>query len=86
MAPRRTVRRTRAAARQINVGVIRVGMPVKKVKVAEEAVVEDALVAAGLRLKETESITLNGVESDLDEVLENNDTIMLTRSIAGGQL
>ena len=66
------------------VKVGRVGATIQEVSLEEGSVVEDALEAAKLSPKATESVRVNGEDVDMDYELEDGDRVMLVKDIRGG--
>jgi sulfur carrier protein ThiS len=66
------------------VHVARSGSKVIDVCLNGEHTVEDALKAAGLNVKGTEEIRVNGEVVETDYELEENDRVVLAKNIAGG--
>jgi len=68
----------------IEVKVGRVGAEIKEVSLEEGATVEEALVAAGLSAKTSETVRINGEDADFDDEVEDGDRVMLVKDIRGG--
>lgn len=68
----------------IEVQVGRFGRPVVNIQLDNGSTVEDALDEADLTAKKSETVTLNGDAVEMDEELEDNDIILLTRNVQGG--
>lgn len=66
------------------VHVARSGSKVIDVCLNGEHTVEDALKAAGLNVKASEEIRVNGEVVETDYELEENDRVVLAKNIAGG--
>jgi sulfur carrier protein ThiS len=69
----------------ITVKVARTGGLVKEIALNGKHTVEDALIAAGLTVKASEEIRVNGESVDADYELEDGDRIVLAKNIAGGR-
>ena len=69
----------------ITVKVGRTGSKVFEVALNGERDVESALKAAGITKKESEDISVNGQDVDLDYELEDNDRVILIKNIEGGR-
>ena len=76
----------------ISVQVGRVGMKLQEVMLGSgNQTVDDALEAAGIDLKDEESIRVNGEDHvngddvDGDTILDNHDVVLLVKSIDGGR-
>ena len=69
---------------EIMVKVARTGSKVVEVALNGGREVRDALEAAGISKKESEEISVNGEEADLDYELEDGDRVVLTKNIEGG--
>ena len=69
---------------EIMVKVARTGSKVVEIALNGAREVRDALEAAGISKKESEEISVNGEEADLDYELEDGDRVVLTKNIEGG--
>ena len=71
--------------KSIEVQAGRFGRPVETLEMSEGDTIEDALEEAGLKVRSTESVTLNGDSTDISEELQDDDVIILTRNVEGGR-
>jgi len=69
---------------EIMVKVARTGSKVVEIALNGNREVRDALEAAGISKKESEEISVNGEEANLDYELEDGDRVVLTKNIEGG--
>jgi sulfur carrier protein ThiS len=69
----------------IEVKVARTGSQVKEICLNGDHTVQDALDAAGLNVKASEEIRVNGETVDADYELEDGDRVVLAKNIAGGR-
>lgn len=75
----------RAGDGDIMVKVARTGSKAVEVALNGERSVSDALKAAGISKKESETVNVNGTEvDDLDLELEDGDKVVLVKNIEGG--
>jgi len=77
-------RRKKNEDAEIMVKVARTGSKVVEVALNGGREVRDALNAAGISKKESEEISVNGEEVDMDYELEEGDRVVLTKNIEGG--
>lgn len=70
--------------KKISVQVTRSNQSAISVDIKEGETVAHALDAAGMHLKDTESIRVNQKEAKIDTKLKNGDRIVLAKNIAGG--
>jgi len=75
---------TKRKSDDIIIKVGRVGAEVKEVSLEDGATVEEALEAAGLSSKTSESVRVNGEDVDLDYELSDGERVMLVKDIRGG--
>jgi len=72
----------------ILIKVGRTGSPIKEVVLNGDRTVADALKAAGLNKKDSETVQVNGDEIDYEDEydmeLEDGDRVVLVRNIEGG--
>lgn len=71
-------------SRSITVHVGRTGSALDRVALNGGRTVQDALDAAEINLKDSESVMVNNEEADLDDELEQGDEVVLVRNIEGG--
>lgn len=69
---------------EIEVKVGRIGAPVTLVTLNGNRTVADALKAASITPKDTETVRINGENASMDDELENNDKVTLVKGVAGG--
>lgn len=72
----------------ILVKVGRVGTTIKEIALNGDRTVEDALAAAGFKIKDSEIVQVNGDEIEEDEMdmeLEDGDRVILVKNIEGGR-
>jgi sulfur carrier protein ThiS len=74
-----------ARSAKITAQVGRVGTTLKTVQLPEGSTVEDAIDAAGLRIKSSEMVRVDGNGGELEDELEDNAVILLVRDIEGGK-
>lgn len=70
---------------EIEVKVGRIGGVVNLITLNGDRTVEDALEAAGLNPKDTETVRVNGEDEAMDCELEDGDKVTLVKNIAGGR-
>lgn len=78
------VKKKMARVTKYTVFVGRVGTALKKIEVPEGTTVEEAIEEAGLKIKDTEQVRVNAEIMDLEDEVNNNDNILLVRSVEGG--
>ena len=66
------------------VEVARLGTKAERVALNGRHTVADALETAGINKKDTEEITVNGDDAEMDYQLEDGDKVLLTKNIEGG--
>jgi molybdopterin converting factor small subunit len=64
--------------------IYRLGGEVKTFEVSQYETVEDAIKGTGHEVKDGEVVRLNGNEVDLDESIDDNDTITIVPQVKGG--
>ena len=72
------------ARRKINISVGRAGQATETISINDGATVADILGAAGLNMKETEQVSINGEIFDVTDTVENGDTVLLVQGVGGG--
>ena len=77
------MRRTQVDEIEVKVG--RIGGVVQTVTLNGDRTVSDALEAAGLNPKDTETVRVNGSEEEVDCELEDGDKVTLVKDVSGGQ-
>jgi putative ubiquitin-RnfH superfamily antitoxin RatB of RatAB toxin-antitoxin module len=70
--------------KKIEVQISRQGQDVETVTVKDGATVADALDAAGMHKKDTESIRVNQKKAEMDTTLKDGARIVLSKNISGG--
>jgi hypothetical protein len=69
---------------QISVEILRMGSDVRTVIVDEDSTLRDVLEEAGITLTSTETAWVSGVSANLDDIIEEGDTIQLVGKKEGG--
>jgi hypothetical protein len=67
----------------IKVRIVEQGGAFKEVSISEGSTVETALEAAGARVNVHKDLRVNNEQAELDDIVENNDTIYSIPEIAG---
>ena len=76
---------TRRKKSEIEVKVGRIGGTLQEVLLNGDRTVADALEAASLSVKSTESVRVNSEPAELDDELEDGDRVTLVKEIRGGR-
>lgn len=80
----RVANRRRRATQEIQVKVGQIGHRTVELTLAEGAVIEEALDAAGFSGGAGSRIRLNGETAELDTVLESGDLVTVAGKVEGG--